>query len=177
MTGSFTAVRRRRIDFNWVYLRNIKTGKQITVAAAKESGSGFTTFLAPGQVNGNWATWWGCVKKRCHVYRYNIATHTTTRLVNTLPNQYVRDSSIAKDGTVFFNEALGQDFSGPCGDHVKLMEQKVGQSTPTVLIRFHQGYDVDATSVDDSGGSTNVLVSKYRCGPRLTGDVYRVAVP
>ena len=61
-----------------------------------------TTFVSPGQVNGNWAVWSECFSDHCSVYLRDIAGKVTTKLANTLPP--ARDEyapSVSTDGTVY----------------------------------------------------------------------------
>ena len=72
-----------------------------------------TTFVSPGQVNGNWAVWSECFSDHCSVYLRDIAGKVTTKLANTLPP--ARDEyapSVSTDGTVYVHARRPQVRTG-----------------------------------------------------------------
>ena len=120
-----------------VILRNRVTGKQVILDDLVTTPTTvFSTYLLPGQVNGGWAVWLRCVRNRCNVFRFDIATRTAHKLVNTLPGQIIYAPSVSTSGTAYFAES-----SAGCGHSVKLMQHLIGQ-TPTVLVHFKPGYDL-----------------------------------
>ena len=155
-----------------VILRNRMTGAAIQLAQASQKNG---AYLAPGQVNGNWATWYGCVK-RCHVHRYNIMTGKSQLLPNPFPKLNPRNSSIASDGTVYYTESTAAPQIFSCGQQARLVEQPPGSAPPKVIRSFSRGIDAFSTSVDDTGPSTVVLYTRVNCRTSAT-DVYKVTVP
>ena len=121
---------------------------------AKVKGSG--TFLAPGQVNGDYAVWSKCAtKRRCKVVLYRISDGTQT----TIPNPGGRDHapSVTPDGVVYFARS-----GGGCGSGTKLLRFLPG-GPATVLWRLPSGDDVGTTRAFlDAGGETRVLVRPLR---------------
>ncbi len=155
-----------------VILRNRMTGAAIQLAQTSQRNG---AYLAPGQVNGNWATWYGCVK-RCHVHRYNISTGKSELLPNPSPNLNPRNSSIASDGTVFYTESTAGPQPYSCGQQSRLVEQPPGSGAPVVIRTFSSGIDAYSTSVDDTGTATAVLFTRVHCGSQAT-DVYKLTAP
>ena len=62
---------------------------------------GRDTFLAPGQVNGDYAVWYRCTRgTKCNVILYNISDGVETKIPNPGAFQYA--PSVSSDGTVTF---------------------------------------------------------------------------
>jgi hypothetical protein len=134
---------------------------------AKVKGSG--TFLAPGQVNGDYAVWSKCAtKRRCKVVLYRISDGTQT----TIPNPGGRDHapSVTPDGVVYFARS-----GGGCGSRTKLLRFPPG-GPPTVLWQLPSGDDVGTTRAYlDAGGETHVLYDHFACGQATESDVWEIA--
>ena len=133
---------------------------------AKVKGSG--TFLAPGQVNGDYAVWSKCAtKRRCKVVLYRISDGTQT----TIPNPGGRDHapSVTPDGVVYFARS-----GGGCGSRTKLLRFLPG-GPATVLWRLPSGDDVGTTRAYlDAGGETHVLYDHFACGQATESDVWEI---
>ena len=142
-----------------VILRNRMTGAAIQLAQTSQKNG---AYIAPGQVNGNWATWYGCAQ-RCHVHRYNIMTGKSQLLPNAFPKLNPRNSSIASDGTVYYTESTAGPQPYSCGQQSRLVEQSPGSGTPVVIRTFSGGIDAYSTSVDDTGTATEVLFTRVHC--------------
>jgi hypothetical protein len=131
--------------------------------------SSTSTFLAPGQVNGNWAVWHRCKPPtKCDVYRYNIALRATRKIPNpTDKSQYA--ASVTRDGTVFF--ARGRR---TCGRGVQLMRYRDGR--PRALHRLKRGRDVGDTYASlTASGEVQLFFEQNRCGRLASGsDIFRV---
>jgi len=134
---------------------------------AKVKGSG--RFLAPGQVNGDYAVWSKCAtKRRCNVVLYRISDGTQT----TIPNSGGRDHapSVTPDGVVYFARS-----GGGCGSGTKLLRFLPG-GPPTVLWRLPSGDDVGTTRAYlDAGGETHVFYDHFACGQATESDVWEIA--
>jgi len=134
---------------------------------AKVKGSG--RFLAPGQVNGDYAVWSKCAtKRRCNVVLYRISDGTQT----TIPNSGGRDHapSVTPDGVVYFARS-----GGGCGSGTKLLRFLPG-GPATILWRLPSGDDVGTTRAFlDAGGETHVLYDHFACGQATESDVWEIA--
>jgi hypothetical protein len=117
-----------------------------------------SAFLAPGQVNGNWAVWHRCKPPtRCNVYRYNIRLRIAKRIPNpTGRSQYA--ASVTPEGTVFF--ARG---SRMCGRAVSLMRYTPGQRLRR-LARLRPGRDLGDTYVSiGPSGAPAIFFERNTC--------------
>jgi hypothetical protein len=127
------------------------------------------TFLAPGQVNGDYAVWSTCTtRRRCKVVLYRISDGTKT----TIPNPGGRDHapSVTPDGVVYFARSGGR-----CGNGTKLLRFLPGGPV-TVLWRLPSGDDVGTTRAYlDAGGETHVLYDHFACGRATESDVWEIA--
>ena len=134
---------------------------------AKVKGSG--RFLAPGQVNGDYAVWSKCAtRRRCNVVLYRISDGTQT----TIPNTGGRDHapSVTPEGVVYFARS-----GGGCGSGTKLLRFLPG-GPPKVLWRLPSGDDVGTTrAFRDAGGETHVFYDHFACGEATESDVWEIA--
>jgi hypothetical protein len=131
-----------------------------------DSVKGKHTFLGPGQVSGDFATWYRCAPQ-CNVFRYRISTERKVRAPN--PGKYQYAPSVDADGTVFFGRS-GQG----CGTHVKLMRYPRG-GTPSAVVRFADGIDFLDTYAFTDGSRTNVLFDRTNC-KKQTSDIYEATL-
>ena len=133
----------------------------------KVKGSG--RFLAPGQVNGDYAVWSKCsTRRRCNVVLYRISDGTKT----TIPNSGGRDHapSVTPDGVVYFARS-----GGACGGGTKILRSLPG-GPPTILWRLPSGDDVGTTRAFlDAGGETHVFYDHFACGQATESDVWEIA--
>jgi Divergent InlB B-repeat domain len=133
----------------------------------KVKGSG--RFLAPGQVNGDYAVWSKCsTRRRCNVVLYRISDGTKT----TIPNSGGRDHapSVTPDGVVYFARS-----GGACGSRTKILRSLPG-GPPTILWRLPSGDDVGTTRAFlDAGGETTVFYDHFACGQATESDVWEIA--
>jgi hypothetical protein len=132
----------------------------------KVKGSG--RFLAPGQVNGDYAVWSKCAtKRRCNVVLYRISDGTKT----TIPNSGGRDHapSVTPDGVVYFARS-----GGACGSGTKILRFLPGGPV-TILWRLPSGDDVGTTRVFlGAGGETTVFYDHFACGLATESDVWEI---
>jgi hypothetical protein len=149
-----------------VILHNQATSEQRLLATVTRP----THFLAPGQVNGNWATYMRCAPN-CNVIRYDIATQTKKTLgkpaTATPREQY--GPSVTADGTVYLAR------SGPSCGGVKIVRfGALDPATGTVVARLAAGFDLFFTSVrDNADGSTDVFYDRVRCATDRS-DIYKI---
>jgi Divergent InlB B-repeat domain len=132
----------------------------------KVKGAG--RFLAPGQVNGDYAVWSKCTsKRRCNVVLYRISDGTKT----TIPNSGGRDHapSVTPDGVVYFARS-----GGACGSGTKILRFLPG-GPATILWRLPSGDDVGTTRAFlDAGGETHVFYDHFACGLATESDVWEI---
>ncbi|MFN2489095.1 MAG: hypothetical protein ABR529_05055 [Actinomycetota bacterium] len=127
-------------------------------------------FIAPGQVNGNFAVWYRCkAERKCNVYRYNISLKVTKKV----PNPKGKDQhspSVTPTGIVYF--ARG---SKRCGSAARLMRYISG-SPPKALMRFKDGVDVgDSYASANANGGTDVYFEQNKCRTTVGSDIFKIA--
>jgi hypothetical protein len=125
-------------------------------------------FLAPGQVNGDYAVWSKCRSARkCDVVRYHIPDGTRRTIPNPTGQQHA--PSVAEDGTVFFARSRGK-----CGSGVRLVRHSP-DGTSAVLWQLPSGDDVGATSVHvEADGTTMVLYDHFACREAAESDSWKI---
>jgi hypothetical protein len=145
-----------------VFLFNIETGErrfldQVTYHCA---------CIMPGQVQGNYATWFAC-HATCGAYLYDIAARQTTRVPNPAGKvQYY--PAVDAAGTVYIVQS-----APACGKAVRLVRYPLGSTQPATLLALGKNKDVDETlSTMDAGGSTDLYFSRFACTRHGQGDVY-----
>jgi hypothetical protein len=132
----------------------------------KTRGDG--SFLAPGQINGDWATWSRCPADRpCDVIRYHVPDGARTAIPN--PGLEQRAASIGPDGTVYF--ALARS---ACGSGVRLMSLTI-DGVKTTLWRLPTGDDIGTTHVYvDGAGTMSLYFDEYDCDQAAAADVWAI---
>jgi hypothetical protein len=157
--------RLRPNDSRRLFLQNLQSGQRRRLVSTPPGES----FIGPGQVNGNFAVWHTC-RRRCHVYRYDIAAETTTRIAN--PGAYQRAPSVTPGGTVYFSRG-----GKGCGASVSLVRETV-DGTQEVLAELQNVLDIRDTYVHvQPNGSIDVYYERNGCGKAAASDVYRVRDP
>lgn len=146
-----------------VFLQNLRTN-ELTRLAWVPVGQ----YLAPGQVNGDWAVWnvWNPERGKARVFRLNIPSGN----VREAPLQaFAWGPSVTHRGTVFFG-ATGKD----CGENARLMRWRGGNRSQTVL-RLPARTDLSDTFVHTTNsGKIQVLHNRIDCDDLATGsDMYR----
>ena len=125
-------------------------------------------FLAPGQVNGNFAVWYRCqADRRCNVYVYSI----DLRLTRKIPNPHRRDQhspSVTEDGVVYFVKGTKR-----CGVSARLMRHAEGDAARLLTLR--EGLDIgDTYAAADDAGNTEVYFEQNRCGTRAGSGIFKI---
>jgi hypothetical protein len=125
-------------------------------------------FLAPGQVNGDYAVWHRCRSARkCEVVRYHIPDGASKTIPNPTGQQHA--PSVAEDGTVFFARS-----GGACGSGVRLVRYSLDGSS-AVLWQLPSGDDIGATSVHlEADGTTMVLYDHFACREAAESDAWKI---
>jgi hypothetical protein len=154
---------RQRIDF--VVLRNLATGE---TRVLDRLPWGFRKIAEPGQVSGNYVTWYRCVPT-CDVFRYDIAAQTTSEIPNPGGHQY--DPSVTDDGTVYF---VRSGFG--CGVAVRLVRQPI-DGPRKVLTQLTAGRDSFHTyALENANGTTSLYFHRNNCRTDAN-DVLRIIDP
>jgi hypothetical protein len=132
---------------------------------------GADSFLAPGQIDGDWATWSRCpANGRCDVIRYHIPDQQQDVIPN--PGLQQRAASIDPDGTVYFAQA-----KTACGGGVRLMSLAL-DGTKTVLWRLPTGDDIGTThAYVDATGGLSLYFDEYDCAQAAVSDVWQIVEP
>jgi hypothetical protein len=135
-----------------LYNRNTQNHRILDVTSSSE------TFLAPGQVNGNWVVWHRCKPPtKCDVYRYNI----NLKIAKKVPNVKDRSQyapSVTPEGIVYFARGRRQ-----CGRAVKFFRWRPGRK-PHGLLRLRHNRDVgDSYVATTSAGKTEVFFEQNVC--------------
>jgi hypothetical protein len=147
-----------------VILFNLSTGEERIVDRTR----GDHAFLAPGQVNGDWAVWSKCpAGELCNLVRYRISTEVS----HTVPNPHALEqyaASVDEDGNTYY--AGGGD---ECGTRVKLIRQPRGGSDE-VLWRLPNGDDIGRTYVLARPRANRVLFDHFACGEPGESDAWQL---
>ena len=147
-----------------VILFNLSTSEQRVL----DRVHGDHAYLAPGQVNGDWAAWSHCsAGATCEVVRYRISTGRA----HTVPNpreveQYA--PSVDDHGTVYFASR-----DGDCGARVRLIRQRRGRNGRE-LWRLPNGDDIGRTYVLSRRRANRVLFDHFACGEPGVSDAWQL---
>jgi hypothetical protein len=145
-----------------LFLYNLDTGERRILDRTK----GKNAFLGPGQVNGNYATWYVC-RPRCDVFRYDIGTRAEVMIEN--PGLFQRAPSVTPGGTVYFSRGGKR-----CGTSVSLVRAPV-QGPQEVLVKLQKGLDIgDTYAHGPPDGSSEVYYERNVCGRAAASDIYKV---
>ncbi|MGZ8567604.1 MAG: InlB B-repeat-containing protein, partial [Actinomycetota bacterium] len=146
-----------------VFLFDVSSGTRTKLDELK----GKDDFLAPGQVNGDYAVWYRCISERqCEVFRYRISEGSS----EAIPGAGLqRTPSVAPDGTVY----LVRSAPG-CGNRVRLMRLPV-QGPEEILTRLSSGRDIGTTRVSIApDGEATVLYDNYDCDTAEESDAWEI---
>ena len=151
-----------------ILLKNLDTGELRVLASVRGIS------LHPGQVNGDFATWFRCTDV-CNSFVHEIGAEATTRLARPaasgIRHQYA--TAVSPDGEVY----LARSGNG-CGANAKIV--RYGSSDPatgTVVVALPRGVDMLAAFVRSRPTTGNELFyDRVNCGNRRW-DVYQVVDP
>jgi List-Bact-rpt repeat protein len=152
-------------DVRRIFLFELSTGDSLRLGQVR----GTHSFLAPGQVSGDWAVWSTCRQnqKVCDVIRYHIPDGTRETIPNNDRSQHA--PSVTPDGTVYFARSNGR-----CGGNVKLIRHPL-EGAETVLWRISSGDDVGSTKTFvDQQGMTTVLFDQFDCDQPAGSDAWEI---
>jgi len=148
-----------------IILFDLSTGTSRRLDKVEGDGS----FLAPGQVSGDYAVWHTCRSAtECDVVRYHISDATKTEIPNR-GNRSQHSPSVTPDGTVYYARSGGE-----CGEGVRLLRRPL-EGGPSVLWRLPNGDDVGSTKTYvDSQGVATLLYDHFACGRPAASDAYQI---
>jgi hypothetical protein len=146
-------------------LGNLRTDRVITIDRMRNRNP----YMAPGQVNGRYATWVKCTS-RCDIFRYDMVAKKTIRL----PNPKIEDSfgpGVTPDGTVYFGRGVGG-----CGRNIRLMKYHDGKLS--VMMDLPPGRDFFAPFAYERDGRIALYIDLLTCpdpfGRKLKSDVLSI---
>lgn len=168
-SGNWLLFRRTRFSDSRerIVLRNLVTHEERLLASRTGRA-----YAQPGNVAGNFATWYECHRpRRCTIWLYEIAAGTRRRVPNPGGKaQYA--VSVTADGTVYFAES-GNLF---CGANRRLLRWRPGGSR-RVLSVFPRNRDPGVSSVrENPNGTTTVYFDRASCSSGRS-DIYRIVEP
>lgn len=147
-----------------VILFDLSTGVAKRLAKVR----GVNTFLAPGQVNGDWAVWYRCPSKsECNVIRYRISTGESVVIANPRGLRY-HAPSIDREGTVFYVRARSR-----CGNRVRIIRERLDGSSEE-LWRLPNGDDIGRTHAQMRPRANTILYDHFSCGQAAESDAWQI---
>jgi hypothetical protein len=124
-------------------------------------------FLAPGQVNGDWAVWYRCPSEsECNIVRYRISTGESDILPN--PGGRQQSPSVDRNGTVYYVRS-----GGACGRRTRLMRQPL-QGPAEELWRLPNGDDIGRTHAQVRPHGNTILYDHFGCGQDAESDAWQL---
>ena len=147
-----------------IILFDLTTGVGKLLARVREEDA----FLAPGQVNGDWAVWSRCpAHSPCNVVRYHISVGETDIIPNPDGRRHHAPSVDAR-GTVYY--ARGRR---PCGSRVRIMRQPV-DGVEEELWRLPNGDDIGRTHTQVRPRGNTILYDHFGCGRSAESDAWQL---
>jgi len=125
-------------------------------------------FLAPGQVNGDWAVWHRCrSESECNIVLYRISTGESQVIPNPRDRKQ-HSPSVDRDGTVYYVRE-----SGECGNRSRLMDRSPGGPSEE-LWRLPNGDDIGRTHAQLRRLGTTILYDHFSCGRSALSDAWQI---
>ena len=149
-SGRWVLFGRQGARREWVILLNTSNGNTRTLARHKGEAGG----LLPGQVNGNFAVWMKCNRRKCFVFRHRISARQTIRIPNKRRLQYA--PSVSANGTVYF---AGSGYG--CGARVVLYRRRNGNTNRIEGLGNKDAFFTYAAP--KPGGGTHVYYDQTGC--------------
>jgi hypothetical protein len=132
--------------------------------------AGHAAYAAPGQVNGEWATWTACPGNKCNVHRLNLRTGVEASAPGASVVGLLRyGPSVAPDGTVYFGQS-----TTVCGAS-KILRWSRSNSLETVAT-LPDGTGFQYSYVSAAPGRTRLLYDAVACDKHALSDIYALAV-
>ncbi|MGN6377947.1 MAG: hypothetical protein ACTHNU_03250 [Gaiellales bacterium] len=154
-----------------VLLYNLQTHSVRVLISIANPSSGANAAV-PGQVNGNYATFFTCENfgHSCTVYLYDIAARTLSHV--TRPAGTIDTSpAVTSAGTLFFD----RESAGTSCHDATLMEQPLAGSA-TAVQAFAAGVDINALQTYNDGTNDQLFYERSVCKP-YNSDIYRGQLP
>jgi hypothetical protein len=154
-----------RIDFGalryQIILANLATHELRIV----DQATGHGAYAAPGQINGNYATWITCPDNHCRAYRYTISTR---HLVEMPPlggaSYWQYGPSVNRNGTVYFGLGRG------CYDG-QIVRWDRGQTQTIYRLPANSGFNNSYTT---NSNPPTIYFDQTRCGLRQQSAIYAI---
>jgi hypothetical protein len=146
-----------------IVLANTVSGDVRVLANVRGHGA----YAAPGQVNGDWATWISCPDNDCRAFRYRISSRRALAMpVLGGPAYWHFGVSVSRTGVTYFGVGRG------CAD-VRLVRYRGGRIT--TLLRLTHGHAFQYSYVDDAGRRRpRILFDRTGCARSALSDIYAV---
>lgn len=129
---------------------------------------GHGAYAAPGQLQGNWATWVACPDNVCNVWRENLATGRAESAPDPNPVSHSQfGPAVNRHGVVYFGRALAS-----CGD----AEIRRWDGGPDSLL-FRLPTDSAFQYSYLAKGATTLYFDLVGCARIAKSDVYSLTVP
>jgi hypothetical protein len=125
-------------------------------------------FLAPGQVNGEWAVWYRCPSRsECNIVRYHITTGESVAIANPRALRY-HAPSVDDEGTVYYARAKGR-----CGNRVRMIRERLDGSSEE-LWRLPNGDDIGRMHTQVRPRGNTILYDHFSCGQAAESDAWQL---
>ena len=157
----------RRSNTRRVILFDLSTGEGKTLAKVR----GRQTFLAPGQVSGDWAVWSRCTARSpCNVVRYQIST-----------GEREGHRRFERGGPSL---AIGGRSEGRCSTCAEVIAAAIESASSDsrsrvaegVLWRLPNGDDIGRTHVQMRARGETILYDHFSCGRPAESDAWQFVV-
>jgi Divergent InlB B-repeat domain len=157
--------RRMESDARKLFLLNLDTGQRLTLDTTMREGA----FIAPGQVNGDYAVWSTCAP-RCNVFRYHLPSGNKSMITN--PGAYHRAPSVTPDGTVFYARGAKR-----CGSGERLVRSPL-EGPETIVAELPEGLGIgDTYAFAEQNGTVEVYFDRGGCDRLAASDILMVREP
>jgi hypothetical protein len=145
-------------------LFDLSTSRSRVLARAR----GERSFLAPGQVSGDWAVWSRCASASpCNVVRYRISTDESD-IIDNPHGREQHSPSVDANGTVYFARGNGE-----CGNRVRLIRERL-DGFDEELWRLPNGDDIGRTHLQMRPRGNTVLYDEFSCGRHVESDAWQI---
>ena len=149
-----------------IVLHNTLTGDERILASAEDA------WLGPGQVNGNYAVWEKCTRRRCDIFKYEILSELTQQIPN--PGNWQYGPAVSEAGTVYFTR-----HGDPCASRARIFRRSPGSGSELLATIASNRDAGELFARTFPAGATDVYYARFvltdECRvPRDRFDVYKV---
>jgi hypothetical protein len=171
ISGDFILFQRNNIgyvsnpDREWQRVILFNTDNRRSRVLAYESGR--SPWLAPGQVNGDFAVWDRCSGNGCNAYRHEISAKDSMRIPNP-SDKWQYAPAVGPDGATYFVRS-----GKGCGKNVAIVRwTEGGPDRGEVILSLRDGRDASELFIlENMDGSDTLYFSRTVCKTGY-GDIY-----